>query len=29
MSGQQLGHQDKSKEILVYTLEARFAILFW
>jgi len=28
MSGQKLGHQVKSSEILVYTLEATFVTLF-
>jgi len=28
MSGQKLGHQDKSDEILVHTLEARLANQF-
>ena len=28
MLGQKLGHQDKSKEIIVYTLEATFATGF-
>ena len=29
MSGQKLGHQVRSEEILVYTLEANFATRFW
>jgi len=29
MSGQKLSHQVKSKEILVYTLEARFVTWFY
>jgi len=29
MSSQKLGHQVKPKEIIVYTLEARFATRFW
>jgi len=29
MSGKTLGHQVKSEEILVYTLEATFSTQFW